>query len=75
MKKKKNPKQWRESMMESVSGSGETAVSGKGTLETSQQSLQAFTRSPNCSLTHAHSPTWAFIHSLTGSLVNDHPIR
>ena len=61
-------------MMESVGGSGQTAVSGKGT-ETSQQSLQAFTRSPNCSLTHTHSPTWVFVHSLTGSLVNDRPIR
>ena len=65
-------------MLESVGGSGEIAISIKET-KTSEQSLQAFTHSPNCSLSHSHPPIWAFVHSITnsitGSLVNDYPIH
>lgn len=65
-------------MLESVGGSGEIAISIKET-KTSEQSLQAFTHSPNCSLSHSHPPIWAFVHSITnsitGSLVNDCPIH
>lgn len=65
-------------MMESVGARGETAISSKET-EASEQSLRALTRSPNCSFSHPHSPIWASVHSITksitGSLVNDHPIH
>ena len=65
-------------MLESVGGSGEIAISIKET-KTSEQSLQAFTHSPNCSLSHSHPPIWAFVHSITnsitGSLVNYYPIH